>query len=324
VEQRLRPINALIGLVTPGDINPPALAQAGFQLAGLEVPVTGPAGTVTVDALLFHPASAHLLLCEVKSGANVEADQARRYAGVDVGAVVQAGHVTLPRRGPLTAEVVYVCICDHVDRVRRGLQVSGVAFGMLAVHENKITLENEHHAGGLLRGVFAEGPTPLNGPPPRLVPFDHDSPLDVIEPYVRAQLVSALANRLPQLTVAALTELAAPYYGLYGRAARNQLARRVGEAARRIAASDSARFAFQPPTANRDGLVRLLRTPEDHDTRGRTPAYQALARGAPRRRRPVEVDPSQLDLLRELDQVEDGDDVSDEDTAWDDDKGATP
>jgi hypothetical protein len=47
----------------------------------------------------------------------------------------------------------------------------------------------------------------------------------------------------------------------------------VGEAAREVAKTDPATFSYDPPTANRDGLVRLLKTPEDNDTRGRTQSY---------------------------------------------------
>jgi hypothetical protein len=86
--------STLLGLLTPGDVNPAALARAGFRLVGLEVPVTGSLGTVTVDVVLLHQDSLHLVLCEVKSGANVDPGQARRYAALDAAAVVQAGHVT--------------------------------------------------------------------------------------------------------------------------------------------------------------------------------------------------------------------------------------
>jgi hypothetical protein len=72
VEARLRPVNAILGLLTPGDVNPPALLLQGFVLGGLEVPIVGPDGRVDVDIVLFHPGSSHLVLVEVKSGANIE------------------------------------------------------------------------------------------------------------------------------------------------------------------------------------------------------------------------------------------------------------
>jgi hypothetical protein len=93
----------------------------------------------------------------------------------------------------------------------------------------------------------------------------------------------------------------------------------VGEAAREVAKADPATFSYDPPTANRDGLVRLLKTPEDNDTRGRTQSYQALARkDHTYRRRPRQLDPNQLDLLSELEQAED---VRDEDDTQDEEEG---
>lgn len=310
MEERLRPVNVLLGLLTPADVNPAALVHAGFRLVGLEVPVTSPHGTVVVDVVLLHDPSLHLLLCEVKSGANVDPDQARRYAATDAAAVVQAGHVTLPTRGTLTSEIVYVCLASHVDRIRLGLLNAGVRCSIVAVHDAMITLEDEAAASGQLRAAFGS-PVCLVGPPPRLVPFDHDSPVEVIEPFVKAELVAALASRVPQLTIAGLAERTTPYYGLYGRGARSRLVRRIAAATRRIAAAEPATFAYDVSTANRDGLIRLLRTPEDNDTRGRTQAYQALTRREPtRRRRTAQVNLYQLDLFQELDQA---DDVGDED-----------
>jgi hypothetical protein len=272
-----------------------------------------------VDAILLHEPSAHLLLCEVKSGANAHEDQAIRYAAADPQAVVMAGHITLPHRVAPTTEVIYVCVAEHLSRIHKGFRAADVRFPVLAVHADKISLEPTIDTSEQLRAPFAAGPTLLQGPPARFIPFDHDSSLDIIKPYVKSQLVAALAHHVPHLTIGGLTEHAAPYYGLYGRKAQNQLRRRVGEAAREVAKADPATFSYDPPTANRDGLVRLLKTPEDNDTRGRTQSYQALARkDHTYRRRPRQLDPNQLDLLSELEQAED---VRDEDDTQDEEEG---
>ncbi len=175
MELRLHPVNALIGLVTRGDVNPPALADGGFLLVGLEVPIVGDGGTVKVDVILLHEPSAHLLLCEVKSGANAHSDQAIRYAAADPHAVVIAGHVTLPRRVAPTTEVVYVCVAEHVSRIQKGFQAVGVRFPILAIHADKISLESVVDTSEQLSAPFAGGPILLQGPPTRFIPFDHDS-----------------------------------------------------------------------------------------------------------------------------------------------------
>ena len=154
----------------------------------------------------------------------------------------------------------------------------------------------------------------LTGPVPRIIEFDQDTPVEAFESAVRAQLVAALAHRLPHISVRCIAEAAAPYLALYGHKARGRIIKRVGEAARKLATVDNASFAYQPPQpSDQDGgVVHLLKTPEDNDPRGRTQGYQALMRGGRARRgKAAHVDPDQLDLLRELAQADDegGDDV---------------
>lgn len=217
--------------------------------------------------------------------------------------------MTLPRRGALTIETTYVCLADHLERVRVGLRAAGMRCPILVVHESSIRLEESAFASDQLIAALASGPVPLAGPSTRLLPFDHESPVEILEPFVKAELVAALANRVPQLTITGLAERITPYLGLFARKARNQLIRRVGEAVRGLAAADPATLSFEAPAPNRDGLVRMRRTPEDNDPRGRTQAYQALARTGQIRRRATTADPNQLDLLAVLDQA---DDITDE------------
>lgn len=66
------PVNAILGLLTPADVNPPAPRDLGFVLAGLEVPIVGPDGRVDVDLVVFHPVNSHFVLFEARSGANIE------------------------------------------------------------------------------------------------------------------------------------------------------------------------------------------------------------------------------------------------------------
>jgi hypothetical protein len=53
-------------------------------------------------------------------------------------------------------------------------------------------------------------------------------------------------------------------------------------------------------------VMHLRRTPEDNDPRGRTQAYQALARRPGSRTRVPPPDPRQPDLFSELDVEDDG------------------
>ena len=302
MEPRLVPLNVAIGLTVRGDLNAPVLSDAGYQLSGLEVPMQTPAGTVVIDAVIASGATGHILVCEAKSGANVEIEQARRYGQLDPIAIAQSSFITLQAKPYV--EPVYVCLAQNTGRIVQGLEEAELACGVLAVGRDRIVLERPELASDALRQVFAE-PVQLGAPPPRIVPFDHESPAEQIRRHVQAALVALLARRVPQVSLRALAEEAAPQFGLWNRRVQGSVVRKVGEAARAIANGDPATFEYHPAAANRDGLVRFLRTPEDNDPRGRTQAYQALARGPRRRRRGVAEDPDQLgfdlDLLRGLD-----------------------
>jgi len=102
VEARLRPVNALLGLMTPGDLAPPVLADAGFRVAGLEIPVGLESDRLVTDVLLVHDLTGHLLACKAEVGG-----ERRRGSGPEVRSLdahqVATGSVDLPRRtaGPV-------------------------------------------------------------------------------------------------------------------------------------------------------------------------------------------------------------------------------
>jgi hypothetical protein len=301
LEDRLLPINTLVGLMLPNDVTPPALAEGGFQLVGLEVPAGGTGGSVTIDAVLLHAETSHLVVVESKSGANVEERQARAYAQLKALDVVQSAYVTLTKRAAPTIEVLYVCLREHVDRIRLGLEQLEMSAPIMSVSADSVRLERDGVVGEHLRDAFADGEVRLPGAVPRLIPFDQDSDVEVIQSRVLAALVSAMAQRLPQLTLTSLAERAMPQFALYGRQAQQRIKKKVTEAARRIQAAEPASFEVVSTTGIREGLVRILRTPEDNDPRGRTQAYQAVGRAiAIRKKRPKPEIPGQLDLLAAL------------------------
>jgi len=305
VEARLRPVNALLGLMTPGDLTPPVLADAGFRVAGLEIPVGLESDRLVIDVLLVHDLTGHLLACEAKSGANVGEAQARKYAALDAHQVVLAGSVDLPRRTAPTVEPLFACLAPNSARIRLGLERIGVHAAVLAASPHQITLDNPNYAGDLLANALRK-PVHLVAGVPRIIPYDQDSALDVIRPAVRSVLVAHLSRRTPQASSATIAEETAPMLPAYGKAARNTFRRKVEDALRQIATAEPEMFEYQVRTGNHDPRVRFLRTPEDNDPRGRTQGYQALARPAHtrHRRRPAD-DPDQLDLLRELEETDD-------------------
>lgn len=315
MESRLIPINAVVSLTTPDGINPAVFADHGYRIAGLEVSLGASGQSVVADVIASNGDTGHILVFESKCGGNIEKEQCVRYAALNAAYVVQTAFIDLRRRVTPTVEVIYACLGQYADRIRLGLDAAGVAFPVLAIHDRKIVMEGDI-PDGPLREMFPS-PVALKAPPARLIPFDVESSLEIIQPHVYAVLVAALSQNLPDISLTALTERSVRHFLLFGHKAKNTLKRRVGDVAHRIAERYPATFEYHWPRGNRDGWVTLLRSPESHDPRGRTQAYQALARPGRSRhsRKKSAIIAGQTDLLGELDKADEGERDSREDQA---------
>lgn len=304
------PINALLGLCTPHDVNPSPLAVAGFRWVGLEVPLrSGDGGKVVADVVLVHDATAHLVVCEAKSGNNIEVEQARRYSQVTAQTVVHAVSLTLSRAVEPSVEVLYLGLEAYSERLALSLKSAEVPYPLLTVGKASIRLARPEGASRHLRAALPGLGVELTAPPLTYIPFDHDSDVEEFINPVRARLVRAIAIGETEISIRVLAERSCPSFLMYGPAARGQLTKKVQRAARQIAAEHPGTYAYAEAPGGGEGYIRILRTPEAYDARGRTQAYQALSRQSPRR--PPKVDPNQLDLLQELTGTDDsgGDNV---------------
>jgi len=306
MEARLVPINALIGLVKRDGLNPPALADAGLELVGLEIPCLLPdSRSVVVDVVLANPDTGHVIACEAKCGSNVEVDQAQRYQTLEARTVVRSAFVTLRQRVAPTLEVVYVGLAENKDRLLLSLAEAGVSFPMITTSRSEIALENAEAASGPLRAALST-PAMLTAPPASYIPFDHESDPESVRPHIRAALVAALRQRTPMISITSLTERAAPHYVLYSVTAQGRLRRLAGQATREVAENAPSNFEYHPAQGNHDAYIRFLHSPEENDPRGRTQGYQRLARTAQRQRRQRPEIPGQGSLLDELDKADSG------------------
>jgi hypothetical protein len=315
VEERLVPINALIGLATPDGLNRAVLAEAGFEIAGLEIPCLTDAGTVVIDVVLANRATGQLVACESKGGSNVEVAQAKCYEALLARTVVRSTLVTLRTRVEPTLEVLYAAMADNRDRMLLSLSEAGVRFPMLSISRRAIELCNDGNASSTLRDAF-RSPLELIAPPGRYIPFDHESSPEIIKPYVKAALVAALSQQMSMISDGSLTERVAPHYPLYAVKAQNRLKKLVGQVASELAASNPETFQYNGSTANHDGFIKFMHSPEQNDPRGRTQAYQRLARGGRRSPRVQQIE-GQGDLLDELEKADD----NEEQTASDETEG---
>lgn len=301
LEERLVPVNGLLGLCATNDINPPVLANSGFRVVGLEITVACSAGgRVTIDVVLLNEAESHLVFCECKAGNNIENEQAERYGTIDPKSVVTAAAITLSNRNPLTSEVLYVCLADKSERIIQGLDGISAEYPLLAIGDAEVILKRPDKASKILRDAFPGGSVKMPAPPARIIDFDHDSPVQVFVDKARPYLIRAAARRIEEVSVPRIAEDLCVHYRRYQQAVRLQIAKRFQAALRQLSAEDPDTYRYeQVPGGGPEGVIRLLRTPEGFDHRGRTAAYQSLAR-VPKRRRGRSVDPNQLDLLADV------------------------
>jgi hypothetical protein len=306
VESRLVPVNAILDLALADGLNPAPLADAGWAVAALEVPVRVSGETVVCDVVLFNPRAGHLLVVEAKSGANLEPEQGRRLTALTPQLLVIAGGITVPKPVPLHCEVLYACLADNADRICLGAEEAGLRVPVLAVSGSDARLLRPQMAGPLLSAALGS-PAVWTHPIARIVPFDHESPAEAFDQPVRAELIAAMAQQRPSITIRALTEQGVRHFPIYGRAAQNRLLRAVREAARRAAEAESERFRYERSTGVTEERVAVLRSPETFDRRGRTQGYQAVwgsRVGRPRRRAEIPGQMDLLDLFSELDEAE--------------------
>jgi hypothetical protein len=303
VESRLVPVNAVLDLALADGLNPAPLADAGWAVSALEVPVRVSGETVVCDVVLFNPLTGHLLAVEAKSGANLEPEQGRRLAALTPELLVIAGGITVPKPVPLRCGVLYACLAENADRICLGAEEAGLRVPVLAVSGLEARLLRPHLADPLLSAALSS-PALWTHPIARIVPFDHESPAEAFDQPVRAELISAMAQQRPSITIRALTEQAVRHFPIYGRAAQGRLQRAVRDAARRAAEAEPERFRYERSTGATEERVAVLRSPETFDRRGRTQGYQAVwGSRISRPRRRAEI-PGQMDLFFELDEAE--------------------
>lgn len=306
VDDRLIPLNAFIGLCVPDHLWPSPLAEVGYVLAGIEVPVGVNNRVVVFDAVTFRQTQNRVLGAEAKSGQNVDVDQAQRYDRVQVDNVVRAANISVLQRGSRALQTLYVCLADNLERIVLGLQAAGVTFPILAVDNDGIRHRGRNFDDPDLQRVF-DSPQVFVGTPPRYVPVDLESSDEDFDRMVLAALVEELSHARRVIEVPVLAARAINHLPVYGTAARYQLERRVDESAKRVAGTDPDSFLYVPATGTRHvPSVEFVRSPEELDPRGRTQSYQAIARAGatrPRRRRELVGQQSIDELLAELEKV---------------------
>ena len=309
MEQRLVPLNAFVTLSMPlPGFAKPKFLEAGWRLVGIEVPLTvqgGPnPGTVTVDAVSYCESNSSILLVEAKSGNNVERAQCHRYHAAQPEEVVRAAGISVEKRVPLRVIVLYSIFGESASRIRYGLDELGYEPTLLTTTQESegarsvLQLDGHGSAYDYLREEV-HLPEVVEFPIAEFVPVDQQSDAELYIPRVRAALVAEQSKNRPSVSVPALAGAVVPCLPYFSNGAKALVIRRVESAARSVASDRPEDYRFQRGTkTNREAIIEILRSPEGRDRRGRTQAYQALARQSSGRR--GRSQPGQMDLLADL------------------------
>lgn len=277
MDRRLIPVNAFIALTAYGPSSwPSPLADAGYRLEGLEIPLHTERGLVVVDAVAFNPALNRFAAAECKSGNNVESEQAIRYGMLDATELVRSTGVTITEPGEIEVQPCYVCLSDSVDRVALGLSKADCSYPILVVGDDNVALWNADSFPENL-GISEAGLT-VPGPPPAIVRVDDESPDEDYDRVVSTALMAHAARRDPMVSTIDLAGDAVPHLPIYGASHRHAIQKRVEQAAHRLCDRSPENFEYRGRTSIRDhGVVTIIDSPERSDPRGRTQRYQAIS-----------------------------------------------
>ncbi len=238
-----------------------------------EAPVVGEAGAVVLDALAVQEELRLVIPFEAKSGANVDAKQARKYAALTIRDVARSH--TLPFRDG-TMMPVFGFLAEHEERVRLGLSEAEIEPACLVIGPSKVSLDVP--PGTPLGGFEVD----VDGPPPGIVTIDADSSHEELQEVLLPQVVAAAARGEDGTTLATLLQSAVPTFQFTGRRARNQMLKKAFKALAAASKRDLADlFVVEPGGREIDvGIVRILRSPASFKPQGETQGWQAVRRRA--------------------------------------------
>lgn len=299
MESRLVPLNAVIALLRGHGGWPGAFDDDGLDLRWLEVPVRTSEGLVYVDVLAYSPKLDLLVPAEVKSGANADETQARKYASMTAEDVLRLVTVAGARATKTAIEPMYAVLDENRARVAIGLQNASLSCPILSIGTMAAELSCE--PGHRLSPFRVDLPTP----PPPVVPLDAESPPEKYLELSMAEIVARAASGQKSISLESVLEAINPYWSSTHDAARGAIKTKAKDALKRAFEREfKDNFAWES-TSSGHAIIQVLKTPADYDARGRSQGWQAMQKKAERalRRKPrAKVIPGQVsfeDLGRE-------------------------
>jgi hypothetical protein len=275
MDERLIPINGLIALLRGDGGWPATLGRGDFLRHQLEMPLHTPNGDIRADAVIYRMAPDLVLLCECKSGRNVDIEQAEKYLSVDVEWLERSGAIPpqLSKSEALTVRTLYVGREEHRPELEQGLQPLG-AVPLLSIGASRVQLSGAGRTPGL--EDFIE---PHNGGlPPARLPVDRQSEdAEILELLIPA-VVAAQASLEDIVQVEALCQRILPEWPTLAAAASGEFIRRIAQLLKALAADEmKGQIRYEPSKQqpHTRGRLVIVDSPAKRDPRGRTQAFQA-------------------------------------------------
>jgi hypothetical protein len=276
LEPRLVPLNAVIALIRGHGGWPNAFEGDGLDVRWLEVPVTTSEGVVTVDVLAYSTKHDLLVPIEVKSGANADEEQARKYANMTAEDVLRLATVTGTRAGKTAIEPMYVALKENEARIALGLEKAGLSCPVLVIDTGgaELKCEPDHQLSPFV--------VALPSPPPAVVPIDAESPPERYLELAIAHIVARAASGERSISLDSVLEAINPYWTVTHDAVRGQIRTKARGALKEACEGEfKGNFTLEMTSAGH-AIIQVLKTPADYDPRGRSQGWQAMQKKAER------------------------------------------
>jgi hypothetical protein len=244
----------------------------GLEARWLEVPITTSKRLVTVDLLAYSGTLDLIVPVEVKSGANIDVEQAEGYGDMSPTDVLRLVTIAGASTSKTRIEPLYVVLEQHRERAKIGLAQAQLECPLLAVGES--TAELAVPEGSVLASFEVELPSP----PPAVIPLDAESPPERYLELSVAEVMARAAAGEKSISLDSVLEAIDPYWIVTHDNVRGVI-RDKAKGALKMAFEGELRdnFALEA-TSSGHAIVQILRTPSDYDPRGRPQGWQAMGK----------------------------------------------
>jgi hypothetical protein len=167
VDKRLIPLNGLIALLSSRDDKwVKLLREQGWERHQFEVKIASSLGNFRADAVIFRHQPNVILLCEAKSGRNIDVEQGRKYLATTLEDLRRVGAVAPALRGQeVDVRTLFVGTEEQRPSLELGLLELGITGPLLTIGRERVRLTgtsdvpglngfDERHNGGLPPGRF--------------------------------------------------------------------------------------------------------------------------------------------------------------------------